>query len=203
MKHQISFPAEGLLTSLALELFRVNILVILQTGLLGERLATLGPLAGERFLLGVNNQVSLEIPLTPEQLATVVTFEVSPDVLLAIVGGHVTLETSLGEELLAALSAQKLLLPTFMDDLIMLQQGLLSLETFPAAGCVTDEGEQIRVTNEVTFQIGFLVKHFVALGTRKVILGVFFQRIFVVEDPHVIPQVSFVGKIFLTNVTLQ
>ena len=161
--------------------------MILQTGLLGERLATLRPLAGERFLLGVNNQVSLEIPLTPEQFATVLTFEVPPDVLLAIMGGHVTLETSLGEELLAAMSAQKLLLPTFVDDLIMFQQSLLSLETFPAARSVTDEGEQIRVTNEVTFQIGFLVKHFVALRTWKVILGVFFQRFFVVEDSNVIP----------------
>ena len=151
----------------------------------------------------MNNQVSLEIPLTPEQLATVVTFEVPPDVLLPVMGGHVTLETSLGQELLAAVSTQKLLLPTFVDDLIMFQQSLLSLETFPASRGVTYEGEQVRVTDEMTFQIRFLVKHFVALGTRKVILGVFFQRIFVVEDPHVIPQVTFVGKIFLTNVTLQ
>ena len=131
------------------------------------------------------------------------TLEVPPDVLLPIMGGHVTLETSLGQELLAAVTAQKLLLPPFVDDLIMFQQSLLSLETFPASGGVTDEGKLVGMANEMTFQIGFLVENLVAIWTRKVILGVFFQRIFVVEDSHVIPQVSFVGKIFLTNVTLQ
>lgn len=113
--------------------------------------------------------------------------EVPPDVLLPVVGRHVTLEPSLGQELLAAVPAQKLLLPTLVDDLIMFQQGLLSLETFPAPGGVTDEGQQVRMADEMTFQIGFLVKHFVALRTWKVILGVFFQRFFVVEDSNVIP----------------
>ena len=58
MEHQISLSVKGLLTSLALILFLVDVHVILEAGLLGEGLATLWPLAEEWFLFRVNHLMS-------------------------------------------------------------------------------------------------------------------------------------------------
>ena len=83
-----------------------------------------------------------------------------------------TLEPGPGHELLAAVTTEELLLPPLVNHLIMFQKSLLSLEPLPAAWSVAYEGEDVRVSDEMTGQVRLLVEHFVALRTWEVILGV-------------------------------
>ena len=66
---------------------------------------------------------------------------------------HVTFKTRLGQELLAAVTTQKLLLPSLVDDLIMFDQCLLSLEPFPTPGGVAYERKDVRVTDKMAGQV--------------------------------------------------